>query len=372
MSQPPSARSRILATGTAVPERQVTQDAALALFSSALPLDDAGRRKLRALYRGTRIGARATTCAGEADHPLSRLDAGRPADPATSPSTAARMRVYAKEAPPLAERACRGALASPGAPPPEAITHVIVASCTGFLAPGLDVLLVRALGLREDVGRTLVGFQGCQAGLTALRLADAIGRADEGSVTLVACVELCTLHVQETVTDDDVLAAALFGDGASAAIVGGPAVPSRGRFLEITRCATRLSSDSLDHMTWSVEDHGFGLRLSSYVPRVLGADARPFLAETLGVEAAEIASLAWAVHPGGAAILDALERSLELPADALAISRDVLRRHGNMSSPTIWFVLDEMLRSGVSGDGVALAFGPGLTMEAARWTARSP
>ena len=187
---------------------------------------------------------------------------------------------------------------------------------------------------------------------------------------LLACVELCTLHFQADGTDDNLLANSLFGDGAAAAIVSGaqvhgPDAPS----LAVTRTATWLHADSLDEMTWRVGDHGFELHLSSYLPRLLGTDVRPFLVERMCLERAEIASSFWAIHPGGAAILEALERSLELPERALDASRAILQRHGNMSSPTVWFVLRELMDKGVTGPGLALAFGPGLTIEAARLVA---
>ena len=370
MSPVPPDAPRIRAIGTAVPESSVPQDAVLAIMARAHRLDAAGERRLRALYRKSRIARRQIAISDERG-PLGLLS-GHLEDPDGVPAagTGARMEVFRERAAPLVERACRDAFAQPGAPDPSAIDHVLVASCTGFVAPGLDVVLTKALGLRPDVSRTLIGFQGCQAGLTALRLAETACRADPSASVLLACVELCTLHFQADATDDNLLANSLFGDGAAAAIVSGAQVARTGApSLAVTRTATWLSPDSLGEMTWRVGDRGFELHLSSYLPRLLGMDVRPFLVGRLGLEPGEISTSFWAIHPGGAAILEALERSLELPERALDASRSVLQRHGNMSSPTIWFVLRELMDEGVAGRGLALAFGPGLTIEAARLVA---
>jgi predicted naringenin-chalcone synthase len=364
----PSRRASIRAIGTAVPETRLSQDAIHDLMTRFHVPDAARTRWLRALYRGSRVEARHTALGSLEDpvDPVARHLRDRAAREA--PTTSERMATYAREAPRLAERACRDALARPGAPAPAEIDHLFVVSCTGFLAPGLDVLLARALGMREDVGRSLIGFQGCQGGLSALRLADLACRAEPASTSLVACVELCTLHFQSEGTEDDMLGAALFADGAAAVVVSGPeARAATAPRLEIARAETFLHPDSLDEMTWTVGDEGFVMHLSSLIPRILGLDVRRIVEERLGLGSREERGRRfWAVHPGGAGILDAIERSLELPEAVLETSRRVLARFGNMSSPTVFFVLRDALEDGaVAGPGVALAFGPGLTVEAA-------
>jgi len=284
------------------------------------------------------------------------------------------MRIYAREAPGLAHRAVEDLLhrmdvRARGHTTAGDIDHVIVVSCTGFIAPGLDVALVQSVGLRSDVGRTLIGFQGCQGGLSALRVADAICRADPRSRVLVVCVELCTLHFQHEPTEDNLLANALFGDGAAAVLVCGDAVARTGPDLEITGAVTELRPDDGRLMRWEVTDHGFALSLSSLLPRTLARDLPDLLPAIAGSEAPSgVPARWWAVHPGGVAILDSVERAWALDPHALDASREVLRHRGNMSSPTIFFVLERFLSSdaGDDGPGLAVAFGPGISIEAVR------
>lgn len=359
------------ALGCATPRASVPQrEAAEALV--ALLRDPEAARKARALARRSRIDARGSVLGTPSDPcALGRilLDPAAPA-----PGTGARMDEYARLAPPLVREACERALARDGAMGSGDVTHVIVASCTGFMAPGLDVILAKDLDLRPDVARTLVGFQGCHAALASLRVAESIARAHPSALVLVACVELCTLHLQREGTDDNLLAATLFGDGAAAALVGGGALPRpAGPSLRIDGCATRLVPETLGGMAWRVGDAGFEMALSSYVPDLLAADLRASLPDMLGPWGSRMSGLRWAVHPGGASILDAFERALELAPDALAASRAILARHGNMSSPTVLFVLDEMMRAEPRPEPVvALAFGPGLTIEACRLAPESP
>jgi predicted naringenin-chalcone synthase len=274
----------------------------------------------------------------------------------------------------------------------------VVATCTGFYAPGLDVELVADLGLDRDVSRIQVGFQGCHAGLTSLRLADALCRADREALVLLVCIELCTLHLQIEPSDDNLLANSLFGDGAAALFVAGanaaPALAVAGSgardsgragsargagSLEVVAAGSWLEPGTEREMAWELGNTGFQMRLSALVPRILGLNTGQFLATALALPPEQVRAIDfWAVHPGGPAILDQVERSLGLRPESLESSRAVLRDYGNMSSPTVFFVLartwDEL--AGVAGGnggrgtesaprrGVALAFGPGLTLEA--------
>jgi predicted naringenin-chalcone synthase len=293
------------------------------------------------------------------------------------------MAVFAREAPRLVETAARELFGSPAlggrVPRPVDVDHVIVVSCTGFVAPGLDVALIRRLGLRPDVGRTLVGFQGCQAGLSALRLAEALATADPTRSVLIVAVELSTLHFQYKPTDANLMANALFGDGAAAVLVDGYEVArGAGVHLRIDETSTHLLPEGESDMRWCVGDHGFTLALSDRLPRILERHA-PMLLEPRG--GADGYDRIWAVHPGGGAILDAVARALRLDDRALDVARAALRDHGNLSSATIFFVLERMMRELAApqvvtardaGCGVpmtALAFGPGLTIETARLTA---
>lgn len=276
------------------------------------------------------------------------------------PSTGARMRLYDREAAPFAAATARQLNE-----PIHATTHLIVCSCTGMAAPGVDLQLVRALGLASGTQRTIIGFMGCYAAISALRLARSIVRSEPDARVLVVAVELCSLHMQETDDLERLLSFMLFADGCAAAVVS---AEPRGLRLDGFVTALVPAADGL--ITWHVGDHGFDMVLSTRVPAALEA-AMPEAIAAMVPEGPDAIDL-WAVHPGGKAILDAVERALDLPPDALDVSRHVLRNYGNMSSASVMFVLAEMMRRGAAPDatGLAMAFGPGLTAEGMRFTLR--
>jgi len=280
------------------------------------------------------------------------------------PSTAARMKVYEQASVDLAEQAARAAMIEAGIAPGE-VTHLVISTCTGFFAPGPDILLLRRLGLRPTVSRAILGFMGCYAGFNGMRMADQIVRSDAGAVVLHVCIELCTLHFQKKATPDLLIANCLFSDGCSAAVFG--AKGRRPALALLAASHSHVEGDSLDQMTWHIGDTGFEMRLSVQVPRTLEQQAAPFVESLLtraGMTRQEVAT--WAVHPGGRKIVESLASALKLGEDDLAPSYGVLHDYGNMSSATIYFVLDRRLRDGgPSGPVVALGFGPGLTMEGA-------
>lgn len=272
------------------------------------------------------------------------------------PGTTARMKLYAQAAPALAINAI-SALESQA--PLGTISHLVVASCTGFVAPGIDQIIARQLGLSANVERLLIGFMGCYAAVTALRTARHIVRSVPAARVLVVCVELSTLHLQQVGDIEPLLAMLQFGDGAAAALVTGDA----GGFALGAPFATTLPG-SEDLIRWDITDRGFAMHLSGAVPgRITDALHDPdFAAAATGGRApAEIDG--WAVHAGGRSILDAVDHALLLDPVALAASRAVLAAYGNMSSATLMFVLAQMLVQGPVANGVALAFGPGLAAE---------
>jgi alpha-pyrone synthase len=289
-------------------------------------------------------------------------DGGSPVSPGGfyhegPPGTAARMAIYAEQAPRLALDAVRGLGTLAG------ITHLVVASCTGFVAPGIDQLIAAELGLPGDVERTLVGFMGCYAAIAALRLAYHIVRSEPEARVLVVTVELSSLHLQFERRVEPLLAMLQFGDGAAAMLVSsnGP-----GFALERPFAATLPDSGAL--IRWTVGDTGFAMELSGEVPgRIAEALRQPTMREALlaGTPVDEIDS--WAVHAGGRTVLDAVEHGLDLAPEALAESRGVLKAYGNMSSATLPFVLASLLAKPERRQGVALAFGPGLAAEGFRF-----
>lgn len=275
------------------------------------------------------------------------------------PPTSHRMSVYAEAAPALALTA----IANLG--PLNRISHIVVASCTGFTAPGIDQILCERLGLGPQVERVLIGFMGCYAAVTALKTARHIVRSEPDARVLVVTVELSTLHLQPATEIEPLLAMLQFGDGAAAAIVeaGG-----EGLALEAPFAATL--PDSADLIAWDIGDTGFAMHLSGEVPgRIATAlsDPETRAALTGGVDPQAIDG--WAIHAGGRSILDAVETALALDPQALAESRRVLADFGNMSSSTLMFVLARQFARRPAR-GVALAFGPGLAAEGLRfgWT----
>jgi len=275
------------------------------------------------------------------------------------PTTEVRMQRYDKHALPLV----LSAVADLGVVDYSAITHLIVASCTGFTAPGVDLQVLHALGLPTTVFRTLVSFMGCAAAVPALRLANDIVLAHPDAQVLVVNVELCTLHFQDSRNLETVLSFLLFGDGCSVALV-----TSRpdGVALEAFRSAVLPDSETL--ITWKVGNSGFDMRLAGEVPatiaKALGAATECNDPTSLLQGYAPQSFDHWMVHAGGRTVLDAVERGLDLLPSALAVSRSILNDFGNMSSATIMFALRRMMECAVPGQrGVALAFGPGLVAE---------
>jgi predicted naringenin-chalcone synthase len=292
-------------------------------------------------------------------------------DTVLSPSTETRNDIYTQAAremlPCLAERAFAHC---PGIAPTD-LTHLITVSCTGFFQPGPDFAILKALGLTAGVERYHLGFMGCYAAFPALRMARDFCIANPEAVVLVVCLELCSLHLQWTNGMDDLLAGSVFADGAAAVIVSGRE-PERGG-LRLDGFASAIAPAADSDMAWTIGDTGFRMRLSSYVPEILETNVESAIVPILTKTNLERDAVThWAVHPGGRAILDKVERGLSLPADALAASRAVLKTCGNMSSSTVLFVLNELWRRQnwqTNERTLAMSFGPGLTVETAILTA---
>jgi alkylresorcinol/alkylpyrone synthase len=287
--------------------------------------------------------------------------------------TAARMQRFLAEAMPLGKEAVGGALADAGLAPSDVGLFTVV-SCTGYVTPGLDILLARDLGMTDAVQRLHIGHMGCYAALPGLgATADFVTARAKPAVML--CLELTSLHVQPTTetarsgepTSEDLqqmVAHALFSD-ASAAVVLEPSAPG----LEVVDVIARTDVATSDHMTWDVTDLGFKMGLSPAVPDVLARHARPVVEELLARHGVAVADVdGWAIHPGGRKIVEVVGDVLGLGDEQLAPSYDVLRDVGNCSSATVLLVLERLAATvevPVGGTVVAMAFGPGLTLYAA-------
>jgi predicted naringenin-chalcone synthase len=374
----------ILALGTALPAFCGSQEE-IAAWMSASFSERRLQRLVRMIHNQSGIETRYSCAPAYLQPPReSRFAPG--AEPANSATTAERMAVYEREAPPLGTTAAHNALAQYAARRGQSaaqvaatVTHLLAISCTGLFAPGLDYALAKALGLPRTVRRTLIGFMGCAATFNGLRAAAEIVAGQPDARVLVVSVELCSLHNQPSAEYDLLVGASIFADGAAACLVGSPAADD-GDYFRLDEFYTAIHPDTEEEMAWNIRDHGFALRLSPRVPHYLGLAAPAALAEVFGSRRPAF----WAVHPGGRAIVDRLAEIFALPAEALAATREVLRCYGNMSSATILFVLAALRRrlaeAATSRDlvaadgltGVAMAFGPGLVVEMSKLTYAPP
>lgn len=357
----------LLAIGTAVPEFSIAQEEAAQYAESAFCHGDQERRILSVLYRKSGVRRRSSVLVEPNGGGVATQTFFRPPLDADDrgPSVAERMGVYEREAGPLALRAAASALEQSGLDPGE-ISHLVTVSCSGFFAPGIDTSLTKSLSLRPTVERTHVGFMGCHGAMNGLRVARGFAGADPNARVLLCAVELCSLHYHYGWNPEQIVANAIFADGAAALVGAGCEAGAENGTWHAAASGSCILPDSEDAMTWRIGDHGFEMSLSARVPDLIQTHLKDWLAQWLrrnGLGLDEVRT--WAVHPGGMRILSAVEGALGLPKEALAVSRGVLSEHGNMSSPTILFILDRLRRADAPRPCVALGFGPGLGAEAA-------
>ncbi|MBI5667824.1 MAG: type III polyketide synthase [Chloroflexi bacterium] len=286
---------------------------------------------------------------------------------ATERTTQERNDFYMAEAVPLGEKTILDGLQRYGYQPQD-IDDLLVISCTGFNVPGLDLLLAGRLGMRADLNRTCILGMGCYGAFPGLRRAREATQSRPGRLALVLALELCSPHMQLDGSAESVVSSALFSDGAAMALVGSPNGKAPANPLpRIMDMATHCDYTTLEHMSFTVTDHGFRMYLSSYVPDLLAASIEPFVDGLLrrnGLTREDVRF--WGIHPGSTKIVDYVQTRLGLSAEQVECSHRVLYDYGNMSSATILFVLEHIQRCSqpAAGDyGVFLAFGPGLTME---------
>jgi len=279
------------------------------------------------------------------------------------PSIEQRMKIFNRHAVDLSAKAIRNCLGNQT--DLMEVTHLITVTCTGLSAPGLDLQLMELLDLPKNIFRTSVNFMGCYAAIHALKLADTLCYSDPAAKVLIVCTELCTLHFQQQATTDNITSSLLFGDGSAAVLVTGDGDKARG--FPLLGFYGEVMPKGKQDMSWELSSTGFAMTLTSYVPALIEEDFEKLVNHALakhGISREQITD--WSIHPGGRKILEAIEKSLSLPKEKLDSSYQVLKEYGNMSSPTILFVLKEILsRPHKSQDQkiFAAAFGPGLTME---------
>lgn len=313
--------------------------------------DEALRRHMTLLYRATGIRRRGSF--------LEDFGMLHPTFFSTRPRIDARMRRYFEAVLPAARQAAARSIEESGLQTKD-ITHLITVSCTGMAAPGLDLQLMKVLGLPAHTQRTAVHFMGCYAAFHAWRMAKAFALQSPRHRVLIVDAEFCSLHFTPSTEADHLLANALFADGVAACVVS--AHPHHAQ-IELLDFQSLYLPQGEDDMAWHIGQDSFLMRLSSYVPDLVEAGIPALLRLYDGLSREKIDY--WAIHPGGKRILQAVEKALNLPQDSLAVSYEVLRNYGNMSSVTIFFVLQQLLRRKARGNCWAAGFGPGLTLESA-------
>ncbi len=357
--------SFITSIGTATPPHPLGQSAIAAFMCRAMQLSKDDARKLRILFRASGIETRYSVLEDygktEDFHFYENTPGMEP-----FPSTKRRLELYRRHALAISLESVSACLSRIPALRKDSITHLIVVSCTGMYAPGLDIDLVKALGLNSTIERTSINFMGCYAAFNALKLASAACTAQSQSKVLIVCTELCTIHFQKENTEDNMLANALFADGAAAVMVESAARPGLNLLAESFHC--ELATEGEHDMTWTVGDLGFEMRLSSYVPEVVGSGIKNLTRSLLSKIHQSLPQVAYfAIHPGGKRILEAIENELGLTKSQNRFAYDVLKKYGNMSSPTVLFVLQEVWQTLNEEDHgkriLSFAFGPGLTLE---------
>ncbi len=360
----------IFAIGTAVPPYKISQLLHCSILESAEGIGRREKLQLRKVYHSSGITTRHSVLEefGRTDQTENILF--YPSNHHASMPISRRMALYEHYALGLSEKAVTECLEKLPLIKPNQITHLITFSCTGMSAPGLDIQLIEKLGLNRTIERTCINFMGCYAGINAIKSAYHISRSEPEAIVLLAGVELCTLHYQQGDKEDQIIANAIFSDGAAACIISEKKIQTANNSLSLQpkNFYSAFEPGEKEEMAWRIGDHGFDLRLSSYVPALIKKSIPDFMSELFNranVKQEDIDF--YAFHPGGMKILEACEEALHILKKENEIAYRVLSEYGNMSSVTIFFVLKQFLEffkpEDIGKKILACAFGPGLTME---------
>lgn len=330
-------------------------------MSSIYKLDEAEKRKLKFLYHHSGIENRYSVI-DDFSLPSAEWDFIPRENSGPFPCLDERMKIYNKEAAPLSIKAVRGCIE--GYLQPGEITHLITVSCTGMSAPGLDLQVAEAMQLPSSVFRTSINFMGCYAAVHALKLAKLICDATPAANVVIVATELCTIHFQQEYTADNAASSLLFADGSAAVLVSNTIKQKNA--LNLNGFYSQVAYKGKKDMAWELSSKGFLMTLSGYIPHLVEEDIASLADNALShynLQKKDITH--WCIHPGGKKILEVVKKQLALEKDDLCRSRKVLAEYGNMSSPTILFVLKEMLNAVTETkcNIMGIAFGPGLTME---------
>jgi predicted naringenin-chalcone synthase len=354
--------SKIISIGTAVPRYKHKQEDILGFMQRVYALDEVNRRKLKFLYRHGGISTRYSVIP-DYSLPAAEWKFYAPSENLEPfPTLEQRMICYRDNAAELSLNAIKNCLNKIS---DQQITHLITVSCTGMSAPGLDLELLDLLQLPPTTHRTSINFMGCYAAIHAMKLADAIATADKKANVLIVCTELCTLHFQKEHTVDNITSSLLFGDGAAALLVSGN---NESKGLRIDNFYALVAPKGKSDMAWELSSHGFKMTLTGYVADLIEEDFGQLVNNALENASLDKKDIThWCIHPGGKKILESVHHSLSFTNGQLQTCYDVLNEYGNMSSPTVLFVLEKIMDNLYQNNQPArifgAAFGPGLTME---------
>jgi predicted naringenin-chalcone synthase len=354
------------AIATANPPYKLTQSEAADFMLKTESLSTSIRNRIPSIYANSGIDYRYSCIPDYSGHLQSFELYPANWELTPTPTTFSRNQKYETYAPKIALQAAQQAIAEAELSAQD-ITHLIVVSCTGFSAPGIDIHLIKHLGLSYAIARTMIGFMGCHAAFNGLRTAHAICQSDRQAKVLLVCVELCSLHFQVADTLENTIINTIFADGAAAAVLTSrPFAQAEGK-LAYTDGYSTLIENTEELMNWTVGNTGFLMGLSPKVPDVVIEHLPSYLQTFLNQHSLTQSDLDfWAIHPGGRRIVDKIQSACQLSDRLVADSYEILRAYGNMSSPTILFILKRILDKHQDFDfqnGIALAFGPGLSIE---------
>jgi len=353
--------SKIASIGTAVPAYKHEQMTIMDFMQRAYAMNDVEKRKLRFLYHHSGIDFRYSVIPDYSRTIQEWKFYPHSENLEPFPSLELRMAYYQKHAAALSVDAIRDCL--DGKVKEHEITHLITVSCTGMSAPGLDLQVLELMDLPKTIYRTSINFMGCYAAIHGLKMANTICLSDPKAKVLVVCTELCTIHFQRDPSMDNIASSLLFGDGSAAVLITADDNGDDG--LSINSFYSEVIPRGKKDMAWELSSTGFLMTLSGYIPELIEED---FVALTnkamVGKELSAADIDYWCIHPGGRKILEAIRKSMDLKEEQLKESYDVLREYGNMSSPTILFVLKKFFTHRQKNKKLfGAAFGPGLTME---------
>lgn len=357
-------KSAITAIGIANPRYCRAQSETAEIVAAGLKLKLAEKRLLKSVYKATGILQRHSVLSDYCKFPGEfEFFPNDPAEP--FPTTAMRMKIYKENALQLSLEAIHNCLTA-NVKNKNEITHVITVSCTGLYAPGIDIEIVQQLKLNPSIKRTAINFMGCYGAFNGIKVADDICRAQTNAKVLLVCVELCTIHFQKNWTMDNIISNAIFGDGAAAIMIESASEHQKSLRIESFYCD--ILPQTSNEMAWHVADFGFDIVLSTYVPEVIEKGIATFTEKLLHQSGHAFADIDfYAIHPGGVKILQACEKALQISKEDNRYAYHVLEQYGNMSSPTILFVLkkiwDDLKTHDHHKNIFSCAFGPGLTLE---------